>query len=180
MSTEHKPSDSQRAAGFWKWTRRSFGCFGVVALLSCGLLCAGGWFVWDYFSGLRDRTDQVHREALAGGDIDETYVYADARFRAKYSQVRFGEFERLRALMIRSNLSARSVETLTIDGETFVIVLAAVGGWTSDRQVGYYCRVVQDGRLHLLGIAPEMEEAVPGELQTVYRRMVRSSQRHDD
>jgi hypothetical protein len=125
--------------------------------------------------------DQVHREALAGGDVDGIYENADGRLRAQYTKERFAEFaERHGDLFVRDNLRARSVETLTVDGETFVVALVAVGGWLGGREVGFYCRAAPDGKLQLLGIRPDLEAAVPAALQQVLSRMIQESHNSDD
>ncbi len=182
MSDASQPSDPQQhPARFWKWTERGCGCLLLGVLLSCGLMCGVGWFVWDHFSGLRASVDQVHREALAGGDVDAIYETADARFREQYTKKHLTDFASGHAdLFVRDNLSGRKVETLTVDGEAFVVLLVTVARRLGRSEVGIYCRVAADGKLHLLGIWPNLEAAVPAVLQKVLARMTRESHDWDD
>jgi hypothetical protein len=109
-------------------------------------------------SAARAERDRLFAEALANGDARTAYERADERFRRAYTAEQLAAYFRDQPELFDPPRDSVSFGTATINGKTIVSTTFET------RQRKYTIYAVKDGdRLHLLGISPALDRAVPPE-----------------
>lgn len=140
------------------------GCLCVVVLvLGAGLLFVSRdvWDVMGAIAAAKTERDRLYAEALANGDAAAAYAQADERFRQAYTEEQLAAYFRDEPAVLNPPQSSVTVNTQTNNGKTVVSTAFEAG----QRKYTIYAAKAGD-RLHLLGIGPALDRAVPPE----YRR----------
>jgi len=151
----------QASSPFWKWAKR-IGCTMVLlAVMSCCVLCGGGWWMLDSLRAMnKDEVDRIHVEGLHRGDLAKIHARADQAFRKRYSVEDLQAFLQDRpGLFDRENFFGMEFVRRKIDGVEYVKIKSKRGWFTLD-QWEIVFKVV-DGEYRLVGISPGMDELVP-------------------
>lgn len=167
------PTEPPRGRGVLFWVLLGVG---LLVLFSC--LCGGGlfWWVWQEITTFnQNQLARVFREALADGDWNAAYDRADVEFRREHSREAFQRYIRdNQNVFDRSKLTPNHV-VLT---SGYVLVRVDVQG--RNEPVEFFCRVLGDGTLVLLGISPGLDLAVSPELHRYLREGGRKRDWFDD
>jgi hypothetical protein len=147
------------------WRRWVLGCLAGLLFVCCGgplgVLGAVSW----YSGKVRGQLlDEVHARDLHGGDVEAIYRNADPEFRRAYSREMFLEFAaQLPECFRRDRLRATALSSPHVGDIEYRMVRVTVSTAAGSLTVTFYFRKV-DGRLALLGIAPDLAAAVPEEV----------------
>jgi hypothetical protein len=141
------------------------GCLVVlVALVGVGLLLVpkGVWnMVGDLQKAIaeaRAERDRLFAEALADGDAAAAHGRADEWFRREYTAEQLAAYFRDQPALFDPPKNSVGMSSGTINGRTVVSTTFETQG----RRYAIYASK-DDGGLHLLGISPSLDRAVPAE-----------------
>jgi len=149
----------KKSSGATKWILIGCGAAAVLGLMLCGGV---GLIVYFAMRGASATVDDVYTQALASGDAGAAYANADPRFKQFYREEDVASLIRDHlGLTRRDQLTAKSVKTITRDGETYELVLVSVGAELNASLWAFACTRGGDGKLRLLGVEPIYSEAVP-------------------
>jgi hypothetical protein len=141
------------------------GCLVVlVVLVGVGLLFVPK-MAWEMLpaglgkalSAARAERDRLLAEALANGDARTAYERADERFRRAYTAEQLAAYFRDQPALFDPPRDSVSFSNRAINGKTIVSTTFET------RQRKYTIYAAKDGVLHLLGISPALDRAVPPE-----------------
>jgi hypothetical protein len=142
-----------------KWLIVLAACAGTVALVVLALRAYNE-------AMLANDVDMLHRQILAAGNADAAYDGADPRFQAFYPrEVLLRFFADHPGALDRARLSGREVQWLRASGDLVTLVKVGVEDDPKLAEVVFYCTHVGNNEYRLLGIAPGLTAAVPGNLK---------------
>jgi len=140
----------------WIWT----------LVLIAGVLGAafGGLALYNRAMLTRD-VDRLFEDVLASGDANEAYRRADPALQRAYSPKEFLEVATAQpGLFKRDSLSGVEVRWLKDTRDLYAMIRARV---VDVGEVDFYCRNVGGEQWRLVGIAPVLPAAIPGDLNEV-------------
>jgi hypothetical protein len=135
-------------------------------VLVAGVLAAafGGLALYNRAMLTRD-IDRLFEEILANGDAAEAYRRADAALQRVYSPKEFVDVAAAQpGLFRRDSLSGVEVRWLKDTRDLYAMVRTRI---VDIGEVDFYCRNVGGEQWRLVGIAPVLPAAIPGDLNEV-------------
>jgi hypothetical protein len=132
----------------------------VVAVLAVFFVPKTIWELAGAVAAAKSERDRIYFEALSDGDANAAYGRADERFRQAYTAEQLAEYFAGQPSLFDPPRSSVSLNTQTVNGKTVMSTTFAAG---QDRYTIYV--VKDEGGLRLLGVTPELDQAVPSDFK---------------